>query len=102
MDTGLNLGIKLDKILYEVDRSYVPQKFIIIKRKNNTFLPLLQQFFLGTNVINLQMILTSLLQNLTWKFIPNKVLNRNFNIKTRQKVLMAQIYAFQNTVGICK
>jgi hypothetical protein len=102
MDTGLNLGIKLDKILYEIDKSYAPQKFIIRKRKNNTFLQLLQQFFLGTNVINLQMMLTSLRQNLNRNFIPNKVLNRNLNIKTRKKVLMAHIYAFQNIVGICK
>jgi hypothetical protein len=35
MDIGLYLGIKLDNILYEVDKGYAPQKFSVISRKNN-------------------------------------------------------------------
>jgi hypothetical protein len=52
VDIGLNLGIKLDKIQYEVNKSYTPQNFIFLNRKSNIFLPLLQQFFLTTNITN--------------------------------------------------
>jgi hypothetical protein len=46
------MGIKLDKIRYDVNKRYTPQNFILISRKFNTLLPLLQQFFLVTNIMN--------------------------------------------------